>query len=178
MYNVSVEQIIKTKAPKKAIVFKIIMILACILAVTTIPSTYALGILLLAVLVIFTVLLFKFYNAEYEYSLTENELIIDKIMARSMRRRCGVYNVARASLIATPGSQDALRMEYKQLRTASYTANDGMEGVVVMYTLNNENEMVRVYIQPNQKLLEAMKAVAQKDAFKVEQAADTGENHV
>lgn len=176
MYNVSVEQIIKTKAPKKAVLFKVIMILACILAVTTIPSTYALGILLLAVLVVFTVLLFKFYNAEYEYSLTENELTIDKIMSRSMRRRCGVYNVARASLVATPGSQDALRMEYKQLRTSNYTANDGTEGVVVMYTLNNDNEMVRVYIQPNAKMLEAIKAIVQKDAFKVEQAVEAVEN--
>ena len=45
MYNITTEQILKTKAPKQAAVFKTVMILACILAVTTIPSTYALGIL-------------------------------------------------------------------------------------------------------------------------------------
>ena len=33
MYNVSTEQIIKVKAPKNALIFKIIMIIACILAV-------------------------------------------------------------------------------------------------------------------------------------------------
>ena len=97
MYNITTEQILKTKAPKQAAVFKTVMILACILAVTTIPSTYALGILLTAVLVVFTVILFKYYNAEYEYSLVDGELTIDKIMSQSMRKRCGVYNIAKAA---------------------------------------------------------------------------------
>lgn len=56
MYNVSTEQIIKVKAPKNAFIFKIIMIIACILAVTTIPQTHAFGLLLFVVLVVFTVL--------------------------------------------------------------------------------------------------------------------------
>mgnify|MGYP001752637488 FL=1 len=47
MYNITTEQILKTKAPKQAAVFKTVMILACILAVTTIPSTYALGLSLI-----------------------------------------------------------------------------------------------------------------------------------
>ena len=33
MYNITTEQILKTKAPKQAAVFKTVMILACILAV-------------------------------------------------------------------------------------------------------------------------------------------------
>lgn len=178
MYNVSVEQILKTKAPGKSVFFKLIMILACILAATTIPSTYALGILLLAVLIIFTVLLFKFYNAEYEYSLTEGELTVDKIMARSMRRRCGTYNVARATLITNVDSQEALRMEYKKLRTVSYTANTGMENVVVMYTLDNQNEMMRIYLQPDERMLEAFQAVAARDAYKVLQTEQTASDGV
>lgn len=113
MYNITTEQILKTKAPKQAAVFKTVMILACILAVTTIPSTYALGILLTAVLVVFTVILFKYYNAEYEYSLVDGELTIDKIMSQSMRKRCGVYNIAKASMLAKPTCQAALGMEHK-----------------------------------------------------------------
>lgn len=113
MYNITTEQILKTKAPKQAAVFKTVMILACILAVTTIPSTYALGILLTAVLVVFTVILFKYYNAEYEYSLVDGELTIDKIMSQSMRKRCGVYNIAKASMLAKPTCQAALEWNTK-----------------------------------------------------------------
>ena len=136
MYNITTEQILKTKAPKQAAVFKTVMILACILAVTTIPSTYALGILLTAIFVVFTVILFKYYNAEYEYSLVDGELTIDKIMSQSMRKRCGVYNIAKASMLAKPTCQAALGMEHKKLRTAEYTSNTAPEKTVVLYTMD------------------------------------------
>lgn len=169
MYNVATEQILKTKAPKQALLFKIVMIAACILAVTTIPQMYAIGVLLTAVLVIFTVILFKYYNAEYEYSLVDNELTVDKIMSRSMRKRCGVYNIAKASLIAKPSSQAALGMEHKRLHTFCYTANEGEENIIVLYTMDGNNEMVRVILEPNEKMLEAIKNCAQKSAYRVEE---------
>lgn len=172
MYNVSVEQIIKTKPPKIALLFKIVMVIACVLAATTIPSTYVLGLMLLIVFIVCTVLLFKYYDAEYEYSLTDGEMTVDKIMARTMRKRCGVYNMNKAVLIALPGSQDALRMEYKQLRTSDYTANDGDEGVVVVYTYDNSNELVRIFIQPDEKMMNALKEAVPKGTFKVETAID------
>lgn len=169
MYNVATEQIIKTKAPKQALLFKTVMIIACVLAVTTIPQTYALGIMLTAILVVFTVILFKYYNAEYEYSLVDNELTVDKIMSRSMRKRCGVYNIARSALIAKPDSQAALGMENKKLRTYNYTANDTDENIVLVYTLDGSNEMVRLVLEPNEKMLEAFKNCAPKTAYKIEQ---------
>lgn len=168
MYNVSVEQIIKTKPPKIALLFKIVMVIVCILAATTIPSTYVLGLMLLVVFVVCTVLLFKYYDAEYEYSLTDGELTVDKIMARTMRRRCGVYSISKAVLAAVPSSQDALRMEYKQLRTSDYTANDGNDGVVVLYAYDTSNEMVRIFIQPDEKMLNAICEAMPKGNFKVE----------
>ncbi len=168
MYNVSVEQIIKTKAPKTAWLFKLIMAAACVAAFTTIPSTYTLGMFLTVILIILTVLLFRYYNSEYEYSLVDGELTVDKIMSRSFRRRCGVYNVARASLIAKAGSQEALRREYERLHTMDFTAHDGQENVVVMYALDNaNNEQVRILLEPDSRMLAALKNAAPKGAFQI-----------
>ena len=169
MYNITTEQILKTKAPKQAAVFKTVMILACILAVTTIPSTYALGILLTAVLVVFTVILFKYYNAEYEYSLVDGELTIDKIKSQSMRKRCGVYNIAKASMLAKPTCQAALGMEHKKLRTAEYTSNTAPEKTVVLYTMDASNEMVRIILEPDEKMLEALRAGVPKAADRMDE---------
>ena len=160
MYNITTEQILKTKAPKQAAVFKTVMILACILAVTTIPSTYALG---------FTVILFKYYNAEYEYSLVDGELTIDKIMSQSMRKRCGVYNIAKASMLAKPTCQAALGMEHKKLRTAEYTSNTAPEKTVVLYTMDASNEMVRIILEPDEKMLEALRAGVPKAADRMDE---------
>ena len=169
MYNITTEQILKTKAPKQAAVFKTVMILACILAVTTISSTYALGVLLTAVLVVFTVILFKYYNAEYEYSLVDGELTIDKIMSQSMRKRCGVYNIAKASMLAKPTCQAALGMEHKKLRTAEYTSNTAPEKTVVLYTMDASNEMVRIILEPDEKMLEALRAGVPKAADRMDE---------
>ena len=81
--DVSVEQIIKQKASNNSIIFKVIMIIACILAVTTIPSTKSFGFLVLCLLIVFTVLLFRHYKMEIEYAIVDNELIVDKITARN-----------------------------------------------------------------------------------------------
>jgi hypothetical protein len=168
MYSSSTEQIIKTKAPKQAVLFKAVMIIACILALTTIPQTYAVGVLLFAVLVAFTVILFKYYNAEYEYSLVDGELTIDKIMSQSMRRRCGKYNIAKATLVAKPESQAALRMEHQNLHTFNYTAGQESENIVVIYTIDENNELVRLFLEPDEKMLEALVASAPRGAYQVE----------
>ena len=141
MNNLPTEQIIKTKAPGSSIVFKAVMIIACILAVTTIPQTY---------------------------SLVDNDMTVDKIMSRSMRKRCGVYNIARAELIAPAGSQDALRMEHRKLRTADYTSNQESDNIVVMYTMDSSNEMVRIFIEPDDRMKAALKAAAPRNAYKCE----------
>lgn len=169
MYNVSVEQIIKVKAPKKAMLYKIIMILACILAVTTIPSTQTLGLVLVVVLVVFTVFVFRYYNAEYEYSLTDGELTVERIMARTSRKRCGVYSVSKATLVAKPDSQDALRLENMDYRTNVYTKGEqDTSGVVVVYTYNDNNEMERLYIEPDERILEAIKNCVGRGVYKIE----------
>jgi hypothetical protein len=168
MHDISVEQIIKVKQPKTAIIFKVVAIIACIVAITTIPATYAWGIILFAAFALVTVFLFRYYNAEYEYTLVEAELTIDRIMSKSSRKKCGSYQMEKATLVTKVGSQDALRMEYKKLRSVRYTVDSENEGVVVIYTMDQHNEMVRIFIQPDQRMLEALKAVVSKEAYKIE----------
>ena len=83
-----------------------------------------------------------------------------------MRKRCGVYNIARAELIAPVGSQDALRMEHRKLRTADYTSNQESDNIVVVYTMDNSNEMVRIFIEPDDRMKAALKAAAPRNAYK------------
>lgn len=175
MYNVSVEQIIKVKEPKVAAMYKIAAIAACILAATTIPATNVFGLGLLIVFIVVAVLLFKYYDAEYEYVMLDKELTVERIMSRSTRKKCGEYNVSRATLITYPGTQDALRMEHMKLKTEDYTANNGENGVIVMYTYNSENELVRIFLQPDERVLEAIRESAPKTSYKVTESVVSSE---
>lgn len=163
-----VEQIIAAKEPKMAKFYKAVLIIACLLAITTIPQTMAYGLILAAVLIAFTVLVFRHYRVEYEYSLVADELTVDKIMSKNLRRRCGVYNIGKAELIAEPTSQAAMRMAGKDLRTYDYSDNVTTEHAFVIYTYNSENEMVRIHIQPNERMAEAIASVAKRGVFQVE----------
>ena len=88
-------------------------------------------------------------------------------MARTRRRRCGVYDISKAELVAQVGSQDALRLEHRQLRTHDYTSNEGNESCVVIYTFNSNNELERIYIEPSEEMLNAFMECVSKQAYKV-----------
>ena len=64
----------------------------------TIPQTRTFGIIVLALFAVMTFLVFQYYNAEPEYSIVDDTLTIDRIMAKSARKRCGVYTLSRAKL--------------------------------------------------------------------------------
>ena len=169
MYNVAVEQIISVTPPKKSILYKVILIIACILAVTTIPSTGLFVLLLLVVLVLFTIFVFRYYKAEYEYSLVDGELTIERIMAKTSRKRCGVYSVSKATLVARPDSNDALRLEHMDYRTSRYISEDAdNNSIVVVYTYNSKNEMERLYIQPDERMLQAIAGCVGRDVYKID----------
>ncbi|MDO5402080.1 MAG: DUF6106 family protein [Eubacteriales bacterium] len=170
MENLPVEYLIKAKPPKSALAFKIIMTAACIASALTIPSMLVWGFFLTIILVVFTVFLFRYYDMEYEYSLMAESLTIDRITSQSSRRRCGVYDISKATLVARPDSQDALRLSHQNLRNADYTSNvpENRDKAVVIHTYDENNELVRIFIEPNDALLEAIGNTAPKSAFKIE----------
>ena len=53
-------------------------------------------------------------------------------------------------------------MEHKKLRTAEYTSNTAPEKTVVLYTMDASNEMVRIILEPDEKMLEALRRVYRK----------------
>ena len=167
--DISVEQIIKQKASNNSIIFKVVMIIACILAATTIPSTQSFGFLVLCILIVFTAMLFRHYKIEIEYAIVDNELIVDKITARNSRRRCGRYSLEKAELIAKKDSQAALRMVHKDLRTYDYTSRENEQNIVIMYTYNDHNEMERILLEPNERITERIKEIVPKQCYKLYQ---------
>lgn len=120
MFDVAVEQIVKVKPPKTAVVYKALLIIGCIVAATTIPQTRTFGIIVLALFAVMTFLVFQYYNAELEYSIVDDTLTIDRLWQNS-KKKCGVYTLSRAKLVARADSQDALRMNHMDVKTYDYS---------------------------------------------------------
>ncbi len=168
MFDIAVEQIVKVKPPKISIVYKAVLIIACIVAATTIPQTLTFGIIVLALFAAATFLVFQYYNAELEYSLVDDTLTIDRIMSKSSRKRCGVYTISRAKLVARADSQDAMRMNHMDVKTTDYSVGASNHDSIVIYAYNEHNELVRIFIYPDAEMLEAIRQTVDKSVYKVD----------
>lgn len=153
MENISIEQIIKVTPPKHAKTLKIAMIALSVLSLLFI--FYIIGIVIIIVLVLATVIIFRYYDAEFEYTLVENELTIDRITAKSHRKRAGVYSLSRMEIMAPAGSDKLRTFENRQCKHYNYSSNTDVSKTYVIYAPSN-NEMVGITIEPDEKLKDAL----------------------
>lgn len=155
MNDISIEQILKVNPPKYAMPLKILMIVLSVLSVVLIPSIMAIGVLLTVGLIAFTVIMFRYYDYEYEYSLVEKELTVDRITAKSSRRRCGVYDVAKLAVMAPAGSEKLESYERQNCKSYNYSSNTDPSATYVLFIPSNK-EMVRVILEPNEAMKQAI----------------------
>jgi len=151
MDNISIEQIIKVNPPKYVKTLKIGMILLSICSLLLIAIPF--GVFLPVGFVIATIFLFRYYNAEYEYSLLEKELTIDRIVSKSSRRRCGIFNIGRLEIMAQYGSDKLKGMEKRNYKTYNYSANIDINKTYVLVVQSNK-EMVRIILDPDERMKE------------------------
>lgn len=162
------EQLIKVKAPAISWLYRIVLIIACVLAATTVPTTGVMGIIILIAFLIVTVLVFEYYNAEIEYSFYEDVLSVDRIMGKTTRRHMGSYAFSRAKLVAYADSEEAMRLQHSNVHTYDYLGRLSDREVVVCYVYDDAtNEEVRLYIEPDEKILEAIEETVAESAYKI-----------
>ena len=152
MENISIEQIIKVNPPKYVKALKVGMILLSICSLLLIAAI-PFGVFLPVGFVVATIFLFRYYNAEYEYSLLEKELTIDRIMSKSSRRRCGIFNIARLEIMAQYGSDKLKDTERRNYKTYNYSANIDINKTFVLVVQSNK-EMVRIILDPDERMRE------------------------
>ena len=69
--------------------------------------------------------------------------------------------------MARADSQDELRMNYMDVKTYDYSVGASNHDSVVIYAYNEHNELVRVFIYPDERVLHSIQNVVEKDVFKV-----------
>jgi len=151
MENISVEQIIKVNPPKYVKGLKIGMILLSVFSLLLMVIPY--GVFFPIAFVIATIFMFRHFNAEYEYSLVEKELTVDRITSKSSRKRCGTFNLDRLEVMAQYGSDKLANTERRNYKTYNYSANIDINKAYVLVAQYNK-EMVRIIIDPDERMKE------------------------
>lgn len=153
-----IEQIVECRPPKSAGIIKALLIVMCIVSFVFLLIPYVGG-FFTAIVIVVTVFIFRRYNYEYEYSYLDGEMDVDKIIARSKRKKMASFDFKRVELVAPQGSQEDLRLEHNKYRTYNYTSNISGAKVYAAYTMK-DNEMVKLLFEPNDRLLKELQHIA------------------
>ncbi len=163
------EYIIKRKKGVK----ENILTLAIILSV---PSLIYLSLILmftsLAPLTIFLIagILFLAYylisrlNVEFEYIITNNELDIDKIVAKKTRKRLITIDLRKIDIVA-PATTEAHHLELSSSATNIIFADSGIAQNAYFINFTRDGQTYRVFLSPTEKMIEAMKMFAPGKVF-------------
>ena len=156
MGDIYTEQLVKRKNTGKTMVGKIALILITI-------GIFVLGMMIPLLEFVFLIMigvdifLFRSMDVEYEYMYINGSLDIDKIMAKSRRKKAFEMNVSELELLAPAGSPE-LR-PFQGLKATDYTSGEEGSSVYEMIVLKN-GEKRKILFEPNATIIDGMRMYA------------------
>ena len=129
---------------------------------------FIVGMMYLAALVVAIVLgvasYFAYMNAdiEYEYLYLDKEMSVDKVMAKSRRKKAAVYSIEKMEVLAPVKSYHLDAFRNRELKTVDYSSGeaDDKNKYVMVYEGN-----VKVILEPNAEMVKAIQSVAPRKVF-------------
>lgn len=163
MNETYVEWMVKRKTPAYMLLLKFLTI---ILAVCFI----VLGMIYLVAMIIGVLLgvaaYFVYLNAdlEYEYLYVDKELTVDKVMAKSRRKRVAVFDIGKMEILAPINSWHLDNYKNRTDKTVDYSSGEEKkpDSRYVFYYDGQK----KVIIEPNAEMINAITTVAPRKVFK------------
>ena len=162
MGDVYTEQLIKRKRTGKDQMAKIALILFTIVL-------FILGMMIPYVEFIFLIMigvdiyLFRNMDIEYEYLYINGNLDIDKIMAKSRRKKAFEMNVSDLELLAPAGCPE-LR-PFQGLKAKNYTSGEEGRKAYEMIVLKNGAKQ-KIIFEPNDTIVDGMRMYAPRKVIR------------
>lgn len=163
MNETYVEWLVKRKTPPYLVFLKIvsIMLAACFIL---------LGLLLWPALLIGVLLGLAAYfiymrsELEYEYLYVDKELTVDKVMAKSKRKRVATYDMNKLEIMAPVKSYHLDHYKNRQDKTVDYSS--GMEKQPDPRYVFYYDGKQKVIFEPNAEMVKAIQTIAPRKVFK------------
>lgn len=102
-------------------------------------------------------------NLEYEYLYVDRELTIDKILAKTKRKRVAKFELERMEILAPMKSWHMDEYHKRDLKTVDYSS--GVEQQPEKRYLMVYNGEKKVILEPNETLVKAIQSIAPRKVF-------------
>ena len=103
-------------------------------------------------------------NLEYEYLYVDKELTVDKVMAKSRRKRVAVFDIGKMEILAPIKSWHLDNYKNRQDKTVDYSSGEEKQPDR-RYVFYYDGQK-RVIIEPNEEMIKAITTVAPRKVFK------------
>ncbi len=163
MNETYVEWLVKKKTPVYMAFLKILTIM---LAVCFILVGIGFPPLLLIGILFGVAAYFIYFNAdlEYEYLYVDKELTVDKVMAKSKRKRVATFDLDKMEIVAPIKSWHLDNYKNRNDKTVDYSSGEEKQPdrrYVFFY-----DGRQKVIFEPNEEMIKAMQFVAPRKVFK------------
>lgn len=163
MSDTYVECLVKAKASPIAVLFKYVLIAAAVVCGLGALMGYFvafLGMLLAGAGAYFVNM---FTDLEYEYLYLDKELVVDKVMAKSKRKRVNTYTLERIEIFAPIKSHQLDSYRNRSVNVKDYSIGQELQPDL-RYAMYYEGG-VKVILSPSPELIKAMKNAAPRKVF-------------
>jgi len=168
MDNTRVEQLIKRNSNGVVLISRIMCIIAALFLILFGMSTLGpYGLLVIFAVGYAAMYFFKMTDVEYEYLLLSNELSIDVIYGKSKRKHAVTYKIQEAEMFA-PINSDRVQnyLNNEKIVAKNYTSgNPETNDKVYVLVINNNGQMFKVFIEPNENLFEGIKSYIPRKTY-------------
>lgn len=103
-------------------------------------------------------------DLEYEYLYVDKELTVDKVMAKSKRKRVAVFDIGKMEILAPIKSWHLDNYKNRQDKTVDYSSGEEKQPDH-RYVFYYDGQK-RVIIEPNEEMIKAITTVAPRKVFK------------
>ena len=162
MSDAYVECLVKAKTSGLAVFFKILLI---VIAAICFLAMFIIGLAFIPMLLagIGAYFLNLFTDLEYEYLYLDKELTVDKVMAKSRRKRVATYSLERVEILAPIKSYRLDNYKNRDVKVKDYSVREELKPDLryVMFYEGGE----KIILNPSPEMIKLMKNVAPRKVF-------------
>lgn len=153
----------KEKGMKEKLLRIVCLIPAIFLVLLTFLTANMIFFIVAVALGVLTYFVFQWTDIEYEYLYLDKEISVDKVMAKSRRKRVAVLSVEKMEILAPVQSHQLDSYKNRNVKTADYSAGMDLPGqkLYAMYYEGNQRYMLNL----DEDFAKTVKSVAPRKVY-------------
>lgn len=162
-----IEKLITKKRTSKDSLISIGIVVAAIflsVAILFIPIINSVAPVLIAAIIYFAYIFMKSTNLEFEYSVTNGDIDVDKIMAKRKRKRIFSAMTKDIEIVAKLKS-DKYSSEYKNIRNKIEAVSTMESNDIYFIVAPYKGERTIVFFEPDQRMIDSFKTKMPRKVF-------------